>query len=172
MKPKRIPRVRKITFFFLFNGIVLTIISVRIRILSGVIHQNERIVCVRLPGGMCLRSSCTLDRHPAVAVADCLHRSSSDGRCSSGDAATTIVSGAGRTSMTRPHVSTSCTVLSSVACSVVTRSRSAAVRSAGCPPRTVSADCGRTTAVVPQPRTPPPFRCGHDGTTLPRGILL
>lgn len=66
---------------------------------------------------MCLRSSCTLDGHPAKAVA-CFPRSSSgrlipspDGSSSDDDSTTAAkVSGIGRTSITRPQASTRWTV--------------------------------------------------------------
>lgn len=114
-----------------------------------------------LPGGMCLRSSCTLGRHPVRAVATCFRRSSSDSLpspgwltssdvCNSDDTSAMVVpafvSVTVCMSMTWPQVSTKWTVLASTTGTVGPKAAGA-----GRPP-------------------PPPFRCGHG--TLPRGMLL
>lgn len=128
-----------------------------------------------------MSSSCTRGGHPVSAVA-CFRRSSSDppppgwstsADGGSGDASVAVVSGTGRMSMTRPHVSTRCTVTLTVGCRAGrwTSTAVACGTSAGCPLRAAT---DRKTAATPPAAVrwtpPPPFRCCHG--TLPRGMLL
>lgn len=146
-------------------------------------------IAERLPGGMCLRSFCTLDRHPVSAAARFLRSSSSSapppprapsissdgGGC--GDAGCpSVVSAMGRMSMTQPQVSTRWTVAarSAVGCFFGACWRSldddvGTATSADRTPRPAAAH--RKAAAGPPPTVfTPPLRWFHG--TLPRGMLL
>lgn len=142
-----------------------------------------------LPGGICLRSSCTLDRDPVIKAVVQFCRSLSDRpdeverRPPSGwltssslssvdsacDVAATPVPRMGRMSITRPQVSTRWTVPSMTVggcCCGVARP-SIAVLVATAFGTAVVSGCRPPRETVPLPLS---FNCGHG--TLPRGMLL